>query len=151
MPIDATTYILLSKVKEQLNSSERFLRAAQGWSSRILVDIKPPVAGTPYSYRVLMEISQGKCTTLRVLEPEEQVAADIQVTMDLATYEAMLKGQLSSTAATIRGRVKVSGKTLELLKRRECLEVLNEVMRRMLFQGGAIRTLLPYMRREFTF
>lgn len=151
MPIDTTTYILLSKVKEQLNSSERFLRAVQGWSSKILVDIKPPVAETPYSYRVFMEVSQGKCTAFRTLEPEEQVTSDIQVTMDLATYEAMLKGELSSTAATIKGKVKISGKTFELLKRRECLEVLNQVMRRMLFQGGAIQALLPYMRREFTF
>ncbi|MGC8988424.1 SCP2 sterol-binding domain-containing protein, partial [Infirmifilum sp.] len=129
----------------------KFLKAVKGWNSRILVDIRPPVPGTPYSYRVLMEITDGKCTTLRVLEPEEQVPADIQVTMDLTTYEAMLRGELSSTSATLRGKVKISGEKLELMKRRESLEALTEAMREMLFRGGAIRVLLPYLRRDFTF
>lgn len=151
MPIDTTTYILLSKVKAQLNSSERFLKAVRGWTSKILVDIKPPIPGTPYSYRVLMEILDGKCVTLKVLEPEEQIKADIHVSMDLDTYEKMLRGELGSTAATLKGKVKISGNTIELLKRRDCLEVLNTVMRNMLFHGGAIRALLPFLRREFTY
>lgn len=151
MPIDTTTLILLGRVKEELNSSPRFLSAVRGWNTRILVDIHPPDPRTPYAYRVLLEIENGKCKSVRVLEPEEEVSADIKVAMDISTYEALLKGRTSSVSATLRGKLKMSGKKLELLKRREALEVLNEVMRKLLFQGGAIPTLLPYLRREFTF
>ncbi|MEM0318308.1 MAG: SCP2 sterol-binding domain-containing protein [Candidatus Nezhaarchaeales archaeon] len=151
MPLDTTTLVLLSKVKEELNSSQRFLNAVKGWNSRILVNICPPDPRIAYSYKVFLEIINGKCQTIRVLEPEEEVSADIQVTMDLGTYEELLKGRTSSISAALRGRLKISGKKFELLKRREALEVLNEVMRKLLFQGGAILTLLPYLRREFTF
>jgi SCP-2 sterol transfer family. len=151
MPLDTTTLVLLHRVRERLNSSETFRNTVKGWSSRILVKINPPDPRVPYSYRVLMEVKDGVCTALRTLEPEENVDADIQVEMDIGTYEAMLKGETSSTAAFLSGKLKIRGKTMELLKRKAALEVLNETMREMLFGGGAIPAMLPYLKREFIF
>ncbi|UNQ73538.1 SCP2 sterol-binding domain-containing protein [Infirmifilum sp. NZ] len=151
MPVDMTTCILLDTVKRRLNSSEKFKSAARGWTRTILVKLTPTLPGLPYVYKTFITIRDGRCAEIRALEPEEEEKADITVEMSVSTFDALLRGEASSGAMVLRGRVKIKGKVFELLKRSAVLEEVNRAMRELIFGGKAIPEMLPYLKREFTF
>lgn len=150
MPIDVVTCLLMEKLRDNLNLTPSFKRAAKGWSAKIIVKILPE-KDIPYIYKTYLEIKDGKCIDLRALEPEEEVDADIIIEMGISTYVALLSGKTSSTQAFLTRKIKARGKVRELLLHKAVLDELNKLMNRLLFGGEAIEVLLPLLKREFFF
>ena len=99
--------------KEQINASDAYRRAAEGWTGSLALRLKRRGKGPGGA--VFVELNGGGCIGGRVASPEDLTAAQFVMTADQKVWHEVLDGRFEPVLGIMTGRLKLErGKLSEL-------------------------------------
>ncbi len=103
----------IARWQDHLNGSTRFAEASANWVGTLLFvesDGSTPTRAT------LVRVEQGRCVLARVASPSDEAEAEFVLSAGASTWEALVAGQTTPTAAAMAGTLRLDkGNFLALL------------------------------------
>lgn len=100
--------------KEQINASEAYRRAADGWNGALALRLR--LRGSPATRDVVVDLADGRCVDGRVASAEDLAAARFVMAADVKVWREVLEGRFEPVLGIMTGRLKLErGKLSELV------------------------------------
>lgn len=122
----------METLRDRLNDSKEFKRAARGWNVSIVYEILPE-GGFEKDALLGLRVKDG--TVADVWEGEPADAADYRITAPYGVFRAMNMGELNAVKAIVARKLKMKGNPTRLLRDSRPVNALQAVAVEMAKDG----------------
>jgi len=122
----------METLRDRLNDSKEFKRAARGWNASLLYEILPE-GGFEKDALLGLRVEDG--AVVEVWEGEPASACDYRITAPYGVFRAMNKGELNAVKAIVARKLKMKGNPTRLLRDSRPVNALQAVAVEMAKDG----------------